>query len=291
MDDTSNRAGAFRDPVLQADLARYGYVIVRLFSSGEIAALQAIFARYQDFHSGGFSATLLSSNTGYRRRVHDELQSYIGPKIDSIFNGYRAVACGFAIKRPIPTSGAISLHQDITIASDDNLNRPSISLWAPLMGVEPINGCLQVVPGSHRLNRLARAPGTPSAFAGIEKVVRAHCLISLPISAGDVLLFDQALFHASEPNRGRKLRPILATPLVPSEAPLLYYHRMAEREPVTLEVFQVPEDFFLTHTIGHRPADGCFLHEQPEAINPITYQRLVELPLFGGCSTLGSRAC
>ncbi|MEJ2675504.1 MAG: phytanoyl-CoA dioxygenase family protein [Acidihalobacter sp.] len=277
----------FNDPAMQAGLERYGYVVIDLFSEDEIAALADLFAHYANRHGPGFSATLLSEDLAYRAEVHEMLSPFLAPCLDEVLNGYRSIAAGFVTKATAEqgNEGALMLHQDITMAATP-AGRPPLSFWAPLVDVGPINGCLKLLPGSHTLCRAERAPGTPGCLTGIAPDEVEPYLIVLPMRAGQAILFDQSLFHGSDPNCGALPRPVLAAPLVPAETGLRYLHRRPEETPPTVEVHDVPQDFFRRHHIGTPPEGSTPVALRPEATTRATEADLAALPRHASGETV-----
>ena len=76
----------------------------------------------------------------------------------------------------------------------------------------------------------------------------------LPMQPGQVLLMDNRLFHASPANRSERPRVVAAGIAVPRESQLLYCHRNLEGDDTLLEIWEVPEDFYVRHGIGRRRA-------------------------------------
>ncbi|MEE2710203.1 MAG: phytanoyl-CoA dioxygenase family protein [Gemmatimonadota bacterium] len=82
-----------------------------------------------------------------------------------------------------------------------------VNAWAPLVPTRETNGCMQFIPGSHKLG-LAPHEGrqyyleiSPDAMAPhLEKAV------SIELDPGDVVLFHNMLFHQGLPNRSDKVR-------------------------------------------------------------------------------------
>lgn len=99
-------------------------------------------------------------------------------------------------------------HQDDAYYQDNSQSATRMSVWFPLADVGPADGCLRVVPGSHRTGlapwALARQGGcTRALHEGAEMLPGA---IEVPVRAGSVLLFHALLWHASAGNRGNRRR-------------------------------------------------------------------------------------
>ncbi|MCG8367924.1 MAG: phytanoyl-CoA dioxygenase family protein [Pseudanabaenales cyanobacterium] len=275
LDDLQSRI--FYDQDLQRDFDRDGYVVIEFLGSQELISLQSIFAKHQHHHEqAGFSATILNSDLDYRQTVHQEISVIIGGIVEAIISDYRLVCCGFAVKQPSQVGGEMPLHQDITMVESEP--RPGISIWAPLVDVDQFNGCLQLVAGSHHLNFNCplRAPGAPFVCTHLETEIRDHYLQSIPLQAGQAIIMNHATFHASEGNRSRSVRPVVANVLAPNGQSLNYYYRHKNDVDTRLEAFEVDEHFFLRHSLGARPHDSESLGFFPETIDWISAASLAE---------------
>lgn len=266
----------FHNQELERRFKRDGYVVVKLLSRAKACQLLETFDRFADHHRQGFTASLLSPDLEYRRMVNEEVMRLIGPHVAALLRDYRHICSGFAVKQPDPERGAMPLHQDITMVPEGG--RPALSLWAPLVDTNHHNGCLQVVAGSHLLNRRPRAPGTPSAAQAHEAEIRALYLRAIEARAGEAILLDQATFHASPANMSTAVRPVAVSVLAPLEQPVVYYHRHLTEAGVMLEGFEVREDFYLSHQLGTRPEAALSFGLVNEMAEPISSLCLATLP-------------
>jgi len=110
------------------------------------------------------------------------------------------------INKPPDVGGGSSrhpLHQDqwyFNFGPGDRI----VAAWAALQDIDQRNGCLQVVPGSHKTELLLH--GYPKdlvnkAYHGILGLnVEQLPLVDVPMQAGDVVFFHPLLFHGSGPN-------------------------------------------------------------------------------------------
>jgi hypothetical protein len=88
----------------------------------------------------------------------------------------------------------------------------TVSAWLALTPATRENGCLEVIPGSHR----RPVPPEPTkdarysiGFGGLRAdpaYFREADKVALPMDAGEFLLFNERLLHHSEPNRTRDRR-------------------------------------------------------------------------------------
>lgn len=150
---------------------------------------------WRDRHPGYFA--LMS-----HPRILDAVESLIGPEIfaNPVYNTRPKV--------PGVAAGAVPWHQDKSYWPDANSN-PVITAWVPLVDATHENGCLHLVPGTHRkklLEHHAEAITGTSYRALSEKQVGSGRVLALPVPAGTAILFNDRLLHMSTPNRARTVR-------------------------------------------------------------------------------------
>jgi phytanoyl-CoA hydroxylase len=77
-----------------------------------------------------------------------------------------------------------------------------VAAWLALDPTDRENGCLQVVPGSHRLEVLCpiRSDTSRSFTSETVPVPPGMCVVHVAMDPGDVLFFHGNLIHGSEPN-------------------------------------------------------------------------------------------
>lgn len=145
-----------------------------------------------------------------------------------------------------PASGQLStlgIHQDQTMIPYDS-RRGSVTMWMPLVDVDRSNGCIGVWDRSHSLHRRPRAEGMKFAYADHAPAIWSS-LTDVTMSAGDVLLMDQGLIHASWPNGSTESRVALTGMYAGVESDVVCY-----RAPVLgslLTEYVVSRDFYVSH--------------------------------------------
>lgn len=98
-------------------------------------------------------------------------------------------------------------HQDDAFYRDNSESETRMSVWIPLQDVTVEQGCLEVVPGSHRRGLQPwsmRASGTcrRSIDSQIDPGEKVFC----PMKAGSMLLFSALLYHGSAGNTTNERR-------------------------------------------------------------------------------------
>ena len=110
------------------------------------------------------------------------------------------IACFRAMFMNKPASEGTNLvwHQDRWT----NLDRdPKITIWTAIDNCNIANGCVQIIPGSHRI--LINSEST-SGFLTPEQtndILKKNIPIPLELNAGEVILLHNWLLHSSDVNR------------------------------------------------------------------------------------------
>lgn len=103
-------------------------------------------------------------------------------------------------------------HQDGISAPFELDPERSVTLWAALTDATVANGTLRVIPGSHRHGYLGTRYDQDAAGEGRGKPLRTDVPagspdpIVVPVAAGQALLLDVRLLHASPSNTGTTAR-------------------------------------------------------------------------------------
>jgi hypothetical protein len=251
----ASRDWRLADPDIEEPLDRDGYAIIRGFIDEEgVRRLLELFERERSpVHARAFAASMMSEDQAYRAAVDRGIKEVLAPRVSRALPGYRHCFSNFLVKAPAgsddPRLGLVPLHQDTQMV--DETRTRTLGLWVPLVDTNEENGCFAAVPGSHRLLSGCRWMDAPFRCPELTAVLRPY-LRSLPIKAGDAILFSQALVHASGPNRTGTPRVAAGALLAPEGAQLLCYYRAPER-PERLEVYAVDDLFYGRYAYAGRP--------------------------------------
>jgi hypothetical protein len=225
-----------------------GYVVIDLLSDSALAQLQKIY-RAEDFPALEiFYSSSFLLDKQHKANISKRLCEVIDPFVEELFSNFKKLGAVFLIKPPGPNSN-MPIHQDWTVVDETKFD--SMTVWIPLQDTTEENGCIRVLPGSHRLSMALRAPTLQDPLQDILPEAE-RMMQPLPMKAGQAFIFSHALLHASFPNLSTEPRIAVAYGAVHQEAQLMYYFREQAGEP--LELLGVPEDFFLNYPApGQRP--------------------------------------
>jgi len=137
-------------------------------------------------------------------KILDVIESLIGPEIFSnpVYN--------VRPKVPKVAAGQVPWHQDKSYWPDANSN-PVITTWIPLVDSTLENGCLHLIPRTHRRRVVEHGADTytGTAYTEIaEKFItgRKKDIIALPMTAGSAIFFNDRLMHSSTANNSQGVR-------------------------------------------------------------------------------------
>ncbi len=144
-------------------------------------------------------------------KILDAVEDAIGPDI-------LCWTTNFFIKEA-HNPGFVSWHQDATywgLDPDD-----VITAWVAFTDATPENGCMQFLPGSHKIDQLPHVDtfhkdNLLSRGQEIAVAVDKSKGVSVPLKAGEMSLHHIKLVHGSEPNRSNDRRIGLAIRYIPT---------------------------------------------------------------------------
>ena len=234
------------DPALDARLERDGYAIVRLIDAGSATTLREWWLAEDDgLGPQQFRSSIMSPDPAHRQRAHAIVTDTLLPPAQRLLPGFRPCLGSFTVKLP-GKWGEVQLHQDWTFADESRWQ--SLGFWCALQDIGVGDGCLEVLPGSHRLRRGWRGAAQDCPLAPYEARLRT-ALIPLPLAAGEAVLFTQALIHASAPFASGEARVCASFLMLEGVAPLLHV-RAGDGG---LDVWEVPDDYYVSAAFGTAP--------------------------------------
>jgi hypothetical protein len=162
-----------------------------------------------------------------------------------LFNNCRLLG-GSYIAKPSGEYGLLQPHQDWNIVYENYFR--SFNIWLPLVDLNKENGTIQVLPQSHLWLKGYRHSSIPCAFQNVHHLVWEN-LQPLYMKAGEALIYDHALLHASGINTSNDLRIACACGVIPSEAEMKFYWNNNG----IVEEYESSAEFFMKENIFSEP--------------------------------------
>ena len=140
-------------------------------------------------------------------RVLDLVEDLIGPEITS--NPIQHVRIKPPLGRTRPGESRSHIvgtdwHQDRAVAMEEADATRMVTVWIAIGEATEENGCLQVIPGSHRG---AMRDHCPARQLGIPThAIETEAARPLPVGAGGAIVFHPLTVHGSLENRGEGIR-------------------------------------------------------------------------------------
>lgn len=235
----------FRAPYHEAQFERDGYVLVEGFGADAVEEAAAVFSETTGPVRSGFHNSLRLDVTDERTRIAAFVTRRFREPIERILHGVRPLTGAFLSKGSDGDS-MVSPHQDWSLV-DERIYR-SFNIWMPLCETTAQNGALGIVRRSHRLPYTIRGTNVPS---GTE--LRADLLLpyvtAVPMRAGDALIYEHRMIHASSSNRSGVARTAMSVSVISHEAPALHYVGDLSA-PGTVRELEVDDGFFDRYRVG-----------------------------------------
>ncbi|MCW3051012.1 MAG: Phytanoyl-CoA dioxygenase [Chthonomonadales bacterium] len=213
---------------MKRDFEEQGFVAIRgMFTEAETAAFKAECNRLLEQHSAhaGVFVGLAANSPLFRSlardaRLVDALELLLGPNIEFLSDKVVFKSSSMATGSP--------WHQDWPYW--EGLHK--ISVWISLDTATPENGCLKMLPGSHK--QVAVHDGVAGTGEGFGHRLRPEAVdeskaVILPCAPGDAILFHDLTLHASFPNvSGQDRWSVISTYRSASEPDLVYSWSVAK---------------------------------------------------------------
>ncbi len=131
---------------------------------------------------------------------------YIGPEVSCM----RAMV----MNKPAGSQSVVPWHQDIS--EDWAMSRPpAFTIWTALDPATIENGCLRVVVGSHREEKIGT--GHTLSETDLKHYVEQGEVENIELNPGESVVFHNALLHGSGPNTTGRSRLAMTTCLMDAE--------------------------------------------------------------------------
>ena len=160
--------------------------------------------------------------------ILDIVASLLGPEITA--NG----DYWLRFKMPTGDDSVFPWHQD-SIYYNGNANPDQsvilsersqiLTVWIPMVDVDEKNGCLQIIPGSHKRGLRSARRDENGRQVPIEDVETWADVKNIKMKVGDVCVFGNLTFHRSLANISDEIRWSIDLRYSPTGSPLEWLHR------------------------------------------------------------------
>lgn len=207
--------------ILESDFSQNGFLVIPKFLND--AQLEQLQALYKDSRLNNTKGKMYSNieDRSLEESLHIEQQilAVCRASIDRYFTKYKVAGASFLIKGTGRESDS-QLHQDWNIV-DETKDR-SLVIWIPLVDVDEENGCLQVLPGSHKWFRSIRSSNIDSIHLKFDYKLNPF-IRPVPLKMKDAAVYIISTFHGSKPNITSADRPAIAVSLIDDKAGFIHY--------------------------------------------------------------------
>lgn len=259
----------FKDDKLNTSFVQEGYChIPGLVNQAEIAKLYKVFTEFAENNNiqGSFYTTHWLESEQARRDIHTGVTEILLPLVNKYLNNYKSIFGYFLVKKP-HGANATTIHQDWSLT--DETKYTGINLWCPLTDTNKANGNFEVVKGSHRIYNKPRGTNIPSPFNTFGDNIEKFALTPVEAKAGDAILFDHRLLHASPPNLTDNVRVAAGLVLLPEVSPVIHHLREGDN----LYIYEADDNFLVTSYFNYlQPSETVFKRENYKLLATMTFQ-------------------
>ena len=255
-------ASTFKDPALENQIDRQGYVYIPGFYSAfdikEMLALyRSVHSRKKDPDSGQWNS-LIHMDPALSKEVSEKILELLRPKLNLLLNDTYTPVATFLSKYPGERSWC-DMHRDFSILDESKFEYRNI--WIPLIDIDEQNGALFVLPGSHKIFREELPMTQPWMYMQHSPALMKY-VKTFYTKAGDLIVYKDKLVHGSHLNNTDDTRPVIHLGTLPEEARTCFYYLHGKE----VEVYNVEPDYFFKNDLGEPPVNG-----KPFRTFPYTY--------------------
>lgn len=235
-----------KDETLDLQLLQNGYVVKPFLTEDEVATLTDFYYASHPKQLDGMYATAHVPDLDLRMKMNDFIKQVFVRANEENFVNINALGGSFIAKGK-GEQGSLQPHQDWNIVDEHQYR--SFNIWVPLVDLHDDNGVILILPNSHLWLESYRSANIPSAYTPVYDVLWKK-MQPLYMKAGEALIYDHRLVHASGPNNTDQIRLAAVYGIIPKEARMRYYHKADEN---TIEEFESNPEFFLYGNIFEGP--------------------------------------
>jgi hypothetical protein len=234
-----------RNVTQNSELQKEGFVVLPFLNASEISELVSFFNQKITLSEGDFYATAHDKDIYFRNEMSNKIVEVIQAKVDSYFKNHELLGASYIVKSK-GLSQALQPHQDWNIV--DESSHRSYNIWIPLVDLNEKNGAILVMPKSHSWIVNYRHSSISCSFQKVHQHIWEN-MKPLFLKAGEALVYDHALLHASMPNVSQNDRIACACGIIPNDASMRFYWNNNGK----VEEYESSKEFFLTKNVFSGP--------------------------------------
>jgi len=241
----------FSDPATEHSFTRDGYVVVPFFDSKEVEQCRRLYLDTMTELPSDFFTTAFLPDGEPRRKMKEGLQEVIEPHVEALMPAYTTCVRHFIVKRGRPDAGPLHLHQDFNFV--DHTKHRAVHVWVALADVDEQNGCLTMLPGSHKLGHHISAMGlNATPYDPYRQMLEDDCKVGVPMKAGEAVFFDERTLHGSFPNKSPDVRIAMGAVFLPKGVKQRLYVADDAKSSL-LDILEVESETLLNYSALLRP--------------------------------------
>ncbi len=207
------------DPIIAEYEEYIGHRAAELLAAGHISALyadepfdrrlisicredDAIYRELDIMHFRGRASFEFLRNDG----LLDMVESLVGPEITCSPIQHTRAKLPTALTPSGSDPHVAPWHQDAGVTWAEADPHFILTVWLPLCAATPENGCLQILPRTHRNGLVQHHIKQGLGTVIIDEEMPQTEVLTLPMDKGDVLLMDKQTPHRSTPNNADTVR-------------------------------------------------------------------------------------
>jgi len=237
----------FKNSELNTVMEKKGFVVLPFLNNEELTSLQTAFNNIPTEEINQFYATAHHLDIGFRKKMSDLIMQNLHRALNE-YMIHMDLLGGSYIAKPPNYEQVLQPHQDWNIVDESSFR--SFNIWIPLIDLNPENGAIMVMPGSHRWIDTYRHSSIPCAFSQVHSLLLKN-MQTLYLKAGEALIYDHRLIHASHENKSEEVRVACASGIKPKEADMLFYWNNNG----TIEEYESNAAFFMNENVFAGPGN------------------------------------
>lgn len=237
------------------ELEKNGYSIIPFLNEEEVKKLTEFFYLHHTNLPQGMYASSHAGDKAFRKIMNKEIEQVCKMPMQQSFINIQQLGSTFMVKSK-GENGSLQPHQDWSIVDENEFY--SYNIWLPLVDTSVENGTLLVLPSSHQLFNNVRGLNISSSFEKVLSEVWDY-LVPINVKAGEALVYDHRLLHASGINHTDIPRLVIVYGIIPQKASMRYYYGRNE----TIEEYECAPDFYFNENILQGPDSLKLLNTLP----------------------------